>query len=63
MVLFRVISCKAKYNTFIFASLMAESRFNLLPCRGTYFQLADYTALSPHLAALDDMTFARRLHH
>ena len=44
-----------------FASLMADSRFNLLPCRGTYFQLADYNALSPHLAALDDMAFARRL--
>jgi len=40
-----------------FASLMANSRFELLPCRGTYFQLLDYSAISE----LDDMAFARWL--
>ncbi|MGI9310587.1 MAG: methionine aminotransferase [bacterium] len=29
----------------LFAELMAPSRFRLLPCRGTYFQLADYSEL------------------
>lgn len=45
----------------LFGSLMADTRFNLLPCRGTYFQLADYSALAPHLSDLNDMAFARRL--
>ncbi len=43
-----------------FGALMADSRFKLLPCRGTYFQSADYRDL-PGLGDLDDMTFARRL--
>ncbi len=30
----------------LFASLLASSPFKLLPCAGTYFQLADYSALS-----------------
>lgn len=30
----------------LFASLLRESRFNLLPCDGTYFQLADYSEIS-----------------
>ena len=44
-----------------FGALMADSRFKLLPCRGTYFQLADYGALPPHLSHLDDQAFARQL--
>lgn len=40
-----------------FADLLAESRFELLPCRGTYFQVADYGNISD----LDDVAFARRL--
>lgn len=40
-----------------FAGLLAGSRFRLLPCRGTYFQVADYGAISE----LDDVEFARRL--
>jgi methionine transaminase len=30
----------------LFAELIKDSRFKLLPCRGTYFQLADYSAVS-----------------
>lgn len=30
----------------LFRSLVAESRFELLPCAGTYFQLADYSRIS-----------------
>ncbi len=41
----------------LFATLLAPSRFRLLPSRGTYFQLADYRAISD----LDDMAFARWL--
>jgi methionine aminotransferase len=40
-----------------FASLLAGSRFELLPSRGTYFQLADYGSISD----VDDREFARRL--
>jgi methionine aminotransferase len=40
-----------------FASLLADSKFELLPARGTYFQLADYSAV----ADLDDVEFARWL--
>ena len=40
-----------------FATLLANSRFNLLPCQGTYFQLADYSAISD----LDDVAFCRWL--
>lgn len=29
-----------------FAALLASSRFRLLPCRGTYFQLVDYSEVS-----------------
>ncbi len=41
----------------LFASLMAESRFKLLPCDGTYFQLADYSEISDE----NDVDFCRRL--
>lgn len=41
----------------LFGALLAESRFKLLPSRGTYFQLADYAAISDS----DDMAFARWL--
>jgi methionine transaminase len=40
-----------------FATLLANSRFRLLPCQGTYFQLADYSAISD----LDDVAFCRWL--
>ncbi|MDP2714175.1 pyridoxal phosphate-dependent aminotransferase [Rheinheimera sp.] len=40
-----------------FATLLANSRFKLLPCQGTYFQLADYSAISE----LDDVAFCRWL--
>jgi methionine transaminase len=40
-----------------FAELMKDSRFRLLPCRGSYFQLADYSDISE----LGDVEFARRL--
>jgi methionine aminotransferase len=36
---------------------MAGSRFRLLPCPGTYFQLADYSAISLEL----EEAFAHRL--
>ncbi|WP_337879971.1 methionine aminotransferase [Rheinheimera sp.] len=40
-----------------FRTLLQSSGFRLLPCQGTYFQLADYSALS----ALDDVSFCRQL--
>lgn len=41
----------------LFAGLLQGSAFRLLPCRGTYFQLADYSAISD----LDDVAFCRQL--
>lgn len=41
----------------LFVSLMQESRFELLPCDGTYFQLADYSAISDE----SDVDFCSRL--
>lgn len=41
----------------LFRGLLQESGFELLPCEGTYFQLADYSALSD----LDDVAFSRWL--
>jgi len=40
-----------------FVSLLQSSRLQLLPCQGTYFQLADYSAISE----LDDVAFCRWL--
>jgi len=41
----------------LFRNLMSESRFRMLPCSGTYFQLADYSEISD----AEDTQFARRL--
>jgi methionine aminotransferase len=40
-----------------FRDLMRSSRFKLMPVASTYFQLADYSALSEE----DDLSFARRM--
>ena len=40
-----------------FRNFMKDSRFKLLPCDGTYFQLADYSAISD----LDDVSFCEDL--
>lgn len=40
-----------------FRSLLADTRFKLSPVAGTYFQLADYSAISDQ----DDLTFCRWL--
>ena len=40
-----------------FVKGMAKSRFKLLPCEGSYFQTADYSAISSE----DDMSFAQRM--
>jgi methionine aminotransferase len=40
-----------------FARMLADSRFALLPARGTYFQLADYSAITDR----SDVEFARWL--
>ena len=40
-----------------FAKGMKASRFKLLACEGSYFQVADYSAISTE----DDMTFAQRV--
>jgi len=40
-----------------FIAHMRDTAFQLLPCTGSYFILADYSAIS----TLDDMTFAHRL--
>lgn len=41
----------------LFRDLLSDSGFELLPCEGTYFQLADYSAISD----LDDVAFSRWL--
>jgi methionine aminotransferase len=41
----------------LFRSLLQGSRFRILPCRGTYFQLLDYSAISEEC----DLAFAERL--
>lgn len=41
----------------LFANLLQGSALQLLPCRGTYFQLADYSAISE----VDDVAFCRQL--
>lgn len=41
----------------LFLSAMSASRFKSLPCAGTYFQLMDYSAISPE----DDTLFAKEL--
>ncbi len=41
----------------LFLSLLASSRFRPIPCRGTYFQMLDYSAVSEE----PDTLFARRL--
>ena len=41
----------------VFNTAMAASRFRLAPSSGTYFQLADYSAISDE----DDRTFAQRV--
>lgn len=52
-----------KWNQFyqqkrdLFAAEMANSRFKLLPCHGTYFQLADFS----HVSDEKDVDFANRL--
>lgn len=46
---------QAKRDRFVAA--LADSRFHLSPAHGTYFQLADYSAVSE----LDDVAFARWL--
>ncbi|MCT6562938.1 aminotransferase class I/II-fold pyridoxal phosphate-dependent enzyme, partial [Staphylococcus aureus] len=40
-----------------FVEALADSRFEILPCEGTYFLLADYSAISD----LDDVSFCQWL--
>jgi methionine aminotransferase len=40
-----------------FVSAIKGSRFEIIPCHGTYFQLVDYSRISEE----DDMDFASRL--
>ncbi|KUG08135.1 methionine aminotransferase [Solirubrum puertoriconensis] len=42
----------------LFGELMRDTRFELLPSEGSYFQLARYQRIAPNE---DDVTFARRL--
>ena len=41
----------------LFLSLTAQSRFKPLPCKGTYYQMLDYSQISDE----PDFEFARRL--
>ena len=41
----------------LFAGLVKESRFRIIPCYGTYFQLLDYSAISNE----KEMDFAFRI--
>jgi methionine aminotransferase len=40
-----------------FLSLIQNSRFKALPCRGTYFQMLDYSAISDE----SDVEFSKRM--
>jgi len=40
-----------------FSSLLQNSKFQLLPCEGTYFQVVDYSAISKQ----NDVDFAKEL--
>jgi methionine aminotransferase len=46
---------QAKRDTFL--SFMKDSRFKVVPCRGTYFQLLDYSEISDE----PDVEFSKRL--
>jgi len=41
----------------LFQNLLSNSKFNLLPCEGTYFQTADYSSISDE----NDVEFCKRL--
>lgn len=41
----------------LFSELISSSRFKILPCKGTYFQLADYSNISEQ----NDFEFSKRL--
>ena len=41
----------------LFQAFIEKSRFNVLPCRGTYFQMLDYSSITDE----PDLDFARRL--
>ena len=41
----------------LFLSLISKSRFNPLPCRGTYYQMLDYSQITDE----PDFKFAKRL--
>jgi methionine aminotransferase len=41
----------------LFLSLTSQSRFNPLPCKGTYYQMLDYSPISNE----PDFEFAKRL--
>jgi methionine aminotransferase len=40
-----------------FRNILRESKLELLPCEGTYFQVADYSKISDE----DDVSFTKRL--
>jgi methionine aminotransferase len=51
------LSCFYQERRDLFLSLIKESRFRPLPCRGTYFQMLSYEAISDE----GDIDFAKRL--
>lgn len=55
--LYREVSRFYQTKRDVFKELMARTRFKLLPCAGTYFQLADYSAISDET----EIDFAIRL--
>jgi methionine aminotransferase len=54
---FSAISKMYQQKRDLFQKELKESRFKLLPCQGTYFQVADYSAIS----TLNDVDFAKEL--
>ena len=54
---FSAISKMYQLKRDLFQKELKESRFKLLPCQGTYFQVADYSAIS----TLNDVDFAKEL--
>ncbi len=56
---YRNLSGFYQHKRDLFVELLAESRFSLFPCKGTYFQLVDYSAISDER----DVDLAKRLTH
>jgi methionine aminotransferase len=55
--MYRELSAFYQNKRDFFRTRLRKSRFKLLPCSGTYFQLADYSGISSE----NDLDFTKRL--